>query len=116
IFAYKSELDAWWDNGRQRLEGDAQTTAARGTRRLIWPAAAAGILLVVGGMFARHWLRDRSIRAHVQPIAVLPLASLSQDPGQDYLADGLTEARPTNLGKLGALPVTSRTPTARYKR
>jgi len=115
IFAYKSELDAWWDNGRQRLEGDAQTTAARGTRRLIWPAAAAGILLVVGGMFARHWLRDRSIRAHVQSIAVLPLANLSQDPGQDYLADGLTEALTTNLGKLSALRVISRTSTAQYK-
>ena len=66
-------------------------------------------------MFARHWLRDRSIRAHVHSIAVLPLANLSQDPGQDYLADGLTEALTTNLGKLSALRVISRTSTAQYK-
>jgi TolB-like protein/Flp pilus assembly protein TadD len=113
IFAYKSELDAWWDNGRQRLEADAQTTAASRTRRFIWPAAA--VLIVVGGMYARHGLRDRSVRVHVQSIAVLPLANLSQDAGQDYLADGLTEALTTDLGKLSALRVISRTSTAQYK-
>jgi TolB-like protein/tetratricopeptide (TPR) repeat protein len=93
----------------------AQTTAASRTRRFIWLAAAAAVLVVVGGMYARYWLRDRSVLAHVQSIAVLPLANLSQDAGQDYLADGLTEALTTDLGKLRALRVISRTSTAQYK-
>jgi len=37
---------------------------------------------------------------HIQSLAVLPLASLSRDPGQDYFADGMTEALITEL-KLG---------------
>src|SRR5207249_6895292 len=32
IFAYKSELGAWWDNGRKRLEGQEPAAAARRRR------------------------------------------------------------------------------------
>jgi TolB-like protein len=51
----------------------------------------------------------------VQSIAVLPLESLSQDPEQEYFADGMTEELITTLGKIGALRVTSRTSVMRYK-
>jgi TolB-like protein/Tfp pilus assembly protein PilF len=51
----------------------------------------------------------------VQSIAVLPLANLSQDAAQDYLADGLTEALTTDLGKLSVFRVISRTSTMKYK-
>src|SRR5437667_6157004 len=116
IFAYKSELGAWWDNGRKRLEGQEPIAAASRRAWFLWPAAAtATILVFVGGMYARNWLRSRSALAHVQSIAVLPLVNLSQDAAQDYLADGLTEALTTNLGKLSALRVISRTSTAQYK-
>ncbi len=117
IFAYKSELDAWWDNGCKHLEAPQQALAARNRRRrFFWPAAATAIVLVLGaGIYARKWLRDRSALTHVQSIAVLPLANLSQDTGQDYLADGLTEALTTDLGKLSVLRVISRTSTAQYK-
>jgi len=113
IFAYKSELDAWWDNGRKRLEGQESAAAASRRAWFLWPAAA--ILVFVGGIYARNLLRGRSALAHVQSIAVLPLANLSQDAGQDYLADGLTEALTTDLGKLSVLRVISRTSTIQYK-
>jgi len=93
----------------------AQTTAVSRPRQFIWATSAAAVLVVVGGIYTRHWLRDRSVRANVQSIAILPLANLSQDAGQDYLADGLTEALTTDLGKLRSLRVISRTSTARYK-
>ncbi len=116
IFAYKSELDAWWDNGRKRLEGQEPAAAASRRAWFLWPAAAtAAILVFVGGIYARNLLRGRSALAHVQSIAVLPLANLSQDAGQDYLADGLTEALTTDLGKLSVLRVISRTSTIQYK-
>jgi len=40
-------------------------------------------------------------------IAVLPLRNLSGDPGQDYFADGMTEALITELGKLSGLRLLS---------
>src|SRR5437016_2443707 len=116
IFAYKSELGAWWDNGRKRLEGQEPAAAARRRAWFLWPAAAtATILVFVGGMYARNWLRGRSALAHVESIAVLPLANLSQDAAQDYLADGLTEDLTTDLGKLSVFRVISRTSTIQYK-
>jgi TolB-like protein len=38
---------------------------------------------------------------------VLPLKNLSGDPGQDYFADGMTEALITELGKISSLRVLS---------
>lgn len=48
-------------------------------------------------------------------LAVLPLENLSRDPEQEYFADGLTEALITNLAKIGALRVISRTTAMHYK-
>jgi TolB-like protein/Tfp pilus assembly protein PilF len=116
IFAYKSEIDAWWDSDRKRLEAPQQALAGNRRQRLFWPAAAAAMVLVLGGGFyARNWLRNRTALPRVQSIAVLPLANLSQDTGQDYLADGLTEALTTDLGKLSVFRVISRTSTIQYK-
>ena len=51
----------------------------------------------------------------IDSIAVLPLEDLSRDPGQEYFADGMTEALISELGQLGALRVISRTSVMRYK-
>jgi len=48
-------------------------------------------------------------------IAVLPLANLSGNPEQDYLADGLTEALITDLARVHSLKVISRTSVMLYK-
>jgi TolB-like protein/Tfp pilus assembly protein PilF len=116
VYAYTAEIAAWWSQGQQRLQGAEQTLAAIRRRRLLRLAATVVVVLVLAvGIYARNRLRDRSALAHVRSIAVLPLANLSQDPGQDYLADGLTEALTTDLGKLSALRIISRTSTMRYK-
>jgi len=51
----------------------------------------------------------------IDTIVVLPLENLSRDPEQDYFADGLTEALITNLAKISALRVVSRTTAMHYK-
>jgi TolB-like protein/DNA-binding winged helix-turn-helix (wHTH) protein/Tfp pilus assembly protein PilF len=52
---------------------------------------------------------------HIESIAVLPLENLSQDPEQEYFADGLTDALITDLGQVAPLRVISRTSVMQYK-
>jgi TolB-like protein/Tfp pilus assembly protein PilF len=51
----------------------------------------------------------------IQSLLVLPLENLSRDPEQEYFADGLTEELITNLARIGALRVLSRTTAMYYK-
>lgn len=50
-----------------------------------------------------------------ESLAVLPLENLSRDPGQEYLANGLTDALTTSLAKFSGLSVTSSTTAMHYK-
>jgi TolB-like protein/Tfp pilus assembly protein PilF len=58
---------------------------------------------------------SRSVHSPIRSVAVLPLANLSGDPEQEYFADGMTDALITDLGKISALRVISRTSVMRYK-
>ena len=70
-------------------------------------------------------IRDRSLcervaavrqaAPEIESIAVLPFENLSHDPEQEYFADGMTEELITNLGKISALRVISRTSVMQYK-
>jgi eukaryotic-like serine/threonine-protein kinase len=51
----------------------------------------------------------------IRSLVVLPLTDLTHDPGQEYFADGMTEALIFDLAKLRALKVISRTSAMRYK-
>lgn len=52
---------------------------------------------------------------HPHSIAVLPLANMSGDPEQDYFVAGIHEALITDLSKVTALRVISRTSTNAYR-
>jgi TolB-like protein/Tfp pilus assembly protein PilF len=51
----------------------------------------------------------------IRSLAVLPMANLSNDPQQEYFADGMTDALITDLSKIRVLKVISRTSVMQYK-
>ena len=57
----------------------------------------------------------RNRRFSIQSLVVLPLENLSGDPQQEYFADGMTDALISELAKISALRVISRTSAMHYK-
>lgn len=77
--------------------------------------AAIALLVILSLSSVRErWLGRRSL-PRIQSLAVLPLVNLSSDAGQDYFTDGMTEELTTDLGKISALRVISRTSAMQYK-
>jgi serine/threonine protein kinase/tetratricopeptide (TPR) repeat protein len=81
------------------------------------PASAAQVSAALRG------IRDGSPTAAlplpprdvIRAIAVLPLRNVSRDPSQEYFADGMTESLISDLARIKALRVISRTSVMRYK-
>jgi len=82
-------------------------------RGLTYLVAVAGLLLLclAGWLFRPKGDSEQTIDS----IAVLPLANLSGDPAQEYFSSGMTEALITDLSKISALKVISRTSVMQYK-
>ena len=111
----------------QRLKRDSEdgrrSTPSSGRRLSQRRAfAALGSLVVLLALIAgfrsarlRQWRHASSPSPHIESLAVLPLKNLSGDPAQEYFADGMTEELTTDLSKIGAVRVISRTSAMRYK-
>src|ERR1017187_5255972 len=81
-------------------------------RRRLWLLAAAAGGAITGGALAWWWFQRPN-----EPIsiAVLPLTNLSQDPANDYFADGLTDEIIRNLSIIDGLAVRSQTSSFVFK-
>ena len=64
-------------------------------------------------------LRDRLLgrpnAPHIESLAVLPVKNFSGDPGQEFFADGMTDALIAGLAQIKAVKVISRTSVMQYK-
>ncbi len=119
-FATAAELKS----GLERLRTGMSTVVPAGpppARPRGFPLAASllGALAVLALLFAADVgkLRSRWSKGggRIDSLAVLPLANLSKDPEQEYFADGMTEAVITELSRIRALKVISRTSVMPYK-
>jgi len=82
-------------------------------RRAILLGLALAVALLLSFLFWKPgW---RATPNHIASLAVLPFENLSRDSDQDYFADGMTDALTTDLGKISALRVISRTSVMQYK-
>ena len=70
-----------------------------------------GVGWFVNTTFQPHGISDVADKS----IAVLPFANMSSDPEQEYFSNGLTEDIITQLAKVKALKVISRTSVMQYK-
>jgi serine/threonine protein kinase len=99
-----------------------QPSAHMGKRAGLYAGyAVAGLLalaILLTGLNVGGWrdrLMDRPRAAQIRSLAVLPLENRSHDPEQDYFADGMTDELITELAKLNAVRVISRTSVMRFK-
>jgi TolB-like protein/DNA-binding winged helix-turn-helix (wHTH) protein/Tfp pilus assembly protein PilF len=87
---------------------------ARSARWWLMIAAAVIVLLAIAGL-AKMGLGWNSGVKPIRSLAVLPLENLSHDSEQEYFADGMTDDLITDLAKISALRVVSRTSVMQYK-
>ena len=97
---------------KERVPEQEQVRPGRRRRRQ-WLAAATGVCLalLIAAVWGMMWAiqRQRTADAPIRSLAVLPLANLSGDPGQEYFADGMTDELITELARIENLRVVSRT-------
>jgi TolB-like protein/DNA-binding winged helix-turn-helix (wHTH) protein/Tfp pilus assembly protein PilF len=88
------------------------STGRAGTRRNIAAAAVLGALAVAA---AGLWMSWPALLPDEPSIAVLPFLNMSEDPGQEYFADGISEELINTLVRLEGLRVVGRTSSFSYK-
>ncbi|HSB19478.1 MAG TPA: tetratricopeptide repeat protein [Anaeromyxobacteraceae bacterium] len=101
--------------------GPAEGPGEGRPRRSRWPRGRPALVLGGLSLAAVAWLGSRVAWRGPRPagpiasLAVLPLANLTGDAQQEYLADAVTEGLVANLGRIRALRVISRTSAMQYK-
>ncbi len=133
VYALTGELDAWVESRRLPPVDDPESKigpenhASRIPRSplpgrgapapRLWFALGAVVCLclaLAAWLVIRHRAAVRA-SSRIRSLAVLPLRNISQDPGQDYLADGITEALIGRLSEIHDLRVTSHTSVMRFR-
>jgi TolB-like protein/Flp pilus assembly protein TadD len=126
VFAYRSELDAWWQESQSKVEfeendvpqdldhfelevtefvrtGESEDDPAIRSprlRRLIILCSVVASLAVPIALIMLFWPPTPPPVLSKMILAVRPFKNLSGDSGQDFIADGMTEEMITRLGQM----------------
>jgi len=130
VYAFSSELEAWSQSRRLRLEVKEeepiadppadekvdvpQTRTSRARLWLVLGVVAVLALIAVTSVMLRV-RAGHTTQPKITSLAVLPLNNLSGDPTQEYLADEMTEELCGRLARIHDLRVISRTSVMRFK-
>jgi TolB-like protein/Tfp pilus assembly protein PilF len=117
VYAYKPEIDAWWDARGLRLGEEKEDPGESWLRGWLAPGlAAAATVILIALAWPSSSPTPPAATGRIM-IAVLPFENLSGSSDQDYFSDGLTEEMITELGRLhpDRLGVIARTSTMTYK-
>lgn len=78
-------------------------------------AALVVIVAIAATLGVRSYLHARNTEIAVESIAVIPFMNQDNDPGSEWISDGLTESIINNLTQLPNLKVIARSSVFRYK-
>ena len=119
---YQHASDIRADLKRLKREGESgkSTQLTVATQSIQWSrfkiiANIIGVAVMITVLAAVAKFYFSGSAGRIGSIAILPLENLSGEPEQEYFADGMTDALTTNLSKIGALRVISRTSAMHYK-
>ena len=116
-----SQVQLGPDNGNSGNHGSSQSPIKTPPkpRWLVWClaglAGAFAALLVVQTERWQDGQKNRSDSEPIRSVAVLPLQNLSNDPEEEYFADGMTDELITELAQVRQLKVVSKTSIMQYK-
>ncbi|NJO23284.1 MAG: tetratricopeptide repeat protein [Sphingomonadales bacterium] len=121
VEVYSAELD---DTGRPNRTSERRRPKSSLVRAAV--GGIAGLVLVTGGLVAwlQPWqpaMESASVARMALPlpdkpsIAILPFTNMSDDPEQQYFADGITDDLITDLSKVSGLFVIARSSSFDYK-
>ncbi len=102
------------ENEPEEQAVELEPTPKKPNRRKIWIALIIfSFFLIPLSIFLFHWPSGSKAE---KSIAVLPFKYLSDEPGKQYLADGMMDAILTHLSKIKDIRVLSRTSVEQYRK
>ncbi len=104
------------DESRSAAPPPGEKSESQERSTISWKGLLVALLIVTAIVATWKGFQHKMQQTtRIHSLAVLPLESLSNDPSQDYFADGMTDELISDLGQISALRVISRTSAMTYK-
>ncbi|MEP7372598.1 MAG: adenylate/guanylate cyclase domain-containing protein [Chitinophagaceae bacterium] len=103
---------------RENMEGKLKSVlpkSSKGPQRKTVIAASVVLLLIVAFFIYSMLHKKTGFTGKEKSIAVLPFINMSEEKGNEYFSDGMTEEITTQLSKIADLKVIARTSSMLYK-